>query len=181
MEGEARLDETASGLAPATEGWFVVNVRDVAWFTSEAFGSACRFEGPEAQFQELGINIRVLQPGQPACLYHAESLQEDFLVLAGEGLLLVNGEERTLRPWDFVHCPPGTEHVFVGAGDGPCVILMTGVRSDDEKIVYPASEVAGRHGASAEKETTSPPEAYAPYSRPEHRRPESWGQLPWAQ
>ena len=77
----------------------------------------------------------------------------------------MNGEERTLRPWDFVHCPPGTEHVFVGAGDDPCVILMAGVRSDDEKIVYPASEVAGRHGASAEKETTSPPEAYAPYSR----------------
>jgi uncharacterized cupin superfamily protein len=87
--------------------WFVVNVRDARWRTHETFGASCRFEMPETPFEQLGINIRVLQPGQPNCLYHSESLQEDFLVLAGQCLLLVDGEERPLQAWDFVHCPAG--------------------------------------------------------------------------
>jgi uncharacterized cupin superfamily protein len=98
--------------------WFVVNVRDARWRRHETFGASCRFETPQTPFDQLGVNIRVLQPGEPNCLYHSENLQEDFLVLAGECLLLVDGEERPLQAWDFVHCPPGTEHVFVGAGDG---------------------------------------------------------------
>ncbi len=115
---EARLEETGSGLAPASDGWFVVNVRDTQWMTSETFGSGCVFESREHSFPEFGINLAVLQPGEPNCLYHAESQQESFLVLSGECRLLVNGEERALKPWDFVHCPAGTEHVFVGAGRG---------------------------------------------------------------
>jgi uncharacterized cupin superfamily protein len=153
MAEEARLVETPSGLAPETDGWFVVNVRHAAWRTHGAFGDSCIFEGAEARFPELGINIRVLRPGQPAAMYHAESAQEDFLVLAGECLLLVEGEERPLRAWDLVHCPPNTEHVLVGAGDGPCVVLMTGARGSDWSVVYPASEVARRHGAGVERET----------------------------
>ena len=160
--------------------WFTVNVRDTPWMTHETFGSACRFEDREAPFPQLAINLRVLQPGQPNCLYHQESPQEDFLVLAGECLLLVEGEERPLRAWDFVHSPPGTEHVFVGAGDGPCVILMVGARDPDEKLLYPASELAARYGASAESETTSPEEAYAAYPPPKPERPEGWDELPWA-
>jgi mannose-6-phosphate isomerase-like protein (cupin superfamily) len=104
---EARLEETGSGLVPATEGWFVANVRDTAWRVHDTFGADCRFEGPDAPFSQLGINICVLEPGQPNCRYHRESLQEDFLVLAGECLLLVEEQERRLRAWDFVHCPPG--------------------------------------------------------------------------
>jgi uncharacterized cupin superfamily protein len=177
---EAPLESHEAGLAPAEDGWFVVNVRDAAWFTSEAFGSACRFESPAAWFRELGINIRVLEPGQSNCLYHGESNQEAFLVLAGEAKLLVEEEERPLRQWDFVHLPPWTEHVAVGAGDGPCVILMVGARSDDEKLRYPVSELARRYGASAEQETDSASEAYARFSRPRPARPESWDRLPWA-
>jgi uncharacterized cupin superfamily protein len=161
--------------------WFVVNVRDARWRRHETFGASCRFETPETPFDQLGVNIRVLQPGEPNCLYHSENLQEDFLVLAGEALLLVDGEERPLRAWDFVHCPPGTEHVFVGAGDGPCAILMVGARSEDERLLYPVSEVARRHGASAERETTSPEEAYAPFAPPpREERPDRWDELPWA-
>ena len=160
--------------------WFVVNVRDARWRMHETFGASCRFETPETPFEQLGINIRVLQPGQPNCLYHSESLQEDFLVLAGECLLLVDGEERPLQAWDFVHCPPGTEHVFVGAGDGPCAILMAGARSEDERLLYPVSEVAQRHGASAERETTSPEEAYASFAPPTEERPDRWDELPWS-
>ena len=160
--------------------WFTVNVRDAPWRRHDTFGASCRFETLEAPFPELGVNLRVLQPGQPNCLYHSESNQEDFLVLAGECLLLVEGEERPLRAWDFVHCPAGTEHVFVGAGDGPCMILMTGARQPDEKLLYPVSELAHRYGASAEKETASPEEAYAPFERPTEGRPEGWEQLPWA-
>ena len=92
-------------------------------------------------------------PGEPNCLYHSESQQEAFLVLSGEGKLLVEGEERPIRQWDFVHCPAGTEHVFVGAGDGPCAILMIGARTPDEQLLYPVSELAARYGASAEEET----------------------------
>lgn len=177
---EAPLEQTESGLAPAAEGWFVLNVRDAAWLSHDAFGSATRFEGPAAPFDQLGINIRVLAPGQPNCLYHKESQQEDFLVLAGECRLLVDGEERLLRAWDFAHVPAGVEHVFVGAGDGPCAILMTGARSADEELFYPVSELAKRYGASAEAGTASPEEAYAKFGPRKGGRPESWDSLPWA-
>ena len=181
MVEEARLEETPSGLAPTTQGWFVVNVRDAAWATRGMFGAACRFESPEAPFPELGINLRVLQPGQPAALYHRESNQEDFLVLAGECVLLVEGEERPLRTWDFVHCPPNAEHIVVGAGDGPCVVLMVGARNEDEVVVYPVSDLARRYGAGVEAETDSPPEAYAPFGAQRGPgRPEGWERLPWA-
>jgi uncharacterized cupin superfamily protein len=177
---EARLEETENGLAPATEGWFVVNVRDVAWRRHRgAFGAACRFESREVPFDQVGINIRVLEPGQPNCLYHRESLQEGFLVLHGECLLLVDEEERPLKAWDFVHVPPGVNHVFVGAGDGPSVILMVGARSEDEELFYPVSELAQRYGASAEKDTPAPEEAYAKYDPPTAERPPSWDSLPW--
>ena len=160
--------------------WFVVNVRDAEWRTHDAFGSSVRFENSEQPFDQLGINIRVLEPGKPNCLYHRENLQEDFLVLSGECLLLVNGEERQLKAWDFVHMPPGVDHVFVGAGDGPCAILMVGARSEEEELFYPVSELAQRYGASAEVGTPEPEEAYARFDPPRGERPASWGSLPWA-
>lgn len=157
-----------------------MNVRDAEWVTSDTFGSGCGFESREFWFPQLGINLSVLQPGQPNCLYHSESQQEAFLVLSGECRLLVDGVERLLRPWDFFHCPAGTEHVFVGAGDGPCVILMAGARSEEEQLLYPVSELAGHYGASAEEETPDPKQAYAPFERPQPGRPSYWGRLPWA-
>ena len=126
------------------------------------------------------MNLSVMEPGEPNCLYHSESQQEAFLVLSGECRLLVDGEERLLRPWDFFHCPAGVEHVFVGAGDGPCVVLMVGARTEDEQLNYPVSELAARYGASAEKETPNPREAYAPFERPQRGRPAYWDRLPWA-
>ncbi len=176
---EATLREGPSGSMPAGAGWFVVNVRDAAWGTHATFGSACRFESAEASFGQVGINIRVLEPGQPNCLYHRENLEEHFLVLHGRCLLLVDGEERPLETWDFVHCPPGVDHVFVGAGDGPCAILMVGARSPDEELFYPHAEVAARHGAQSEVETPSPEEAYASYGERRPERPAGWDRLPW--
>jgi uncharacterized cupin superfamily protein len=181
MTEEARLEETASGLTPSGDGWFVVNVRDTAWFVDDAFGSGCVFENRKAAaFPELGINIGVLQPGQPACLYHEESAQEDFLVLAGECVLLVNGEERPLRAWDFVHSPAGTEHVIVGAGSGPSIVLAVGARHEPEHLRYPASELAARFDASAEADTSDPGQAYARFEPPQPGRPVYWDELPWA-
>jgi uncharacterized cupin superfamily protein len=177
---EARLDDSGSGLAPADDGWFVVNVRDAEWWTSKTFGSGCGFESREFSFPQLGINLNVLDPGEPNCLYHSESQQEAFLVLSGECRLLVEGEERILRPWDFFHSPAGTEHVFVGAGDRPCVILMAGARTEDEQLLYPVSELAARYGASAEEETPDPRQAYAPFERAQRGRPSYWDRLPWA-
>jgi uncharacterized cupin superfamily protein len=177
---EARLEDSGSGLAPATDGWLVVNVRETAWLTQERTGSACVFESQENSFPQVGINVSVLGQGEPNCLYHSESQQEAFLVLAGECRLLVEGEERLLEAWDFFHCPAGTQHVFVGAGDGPCVILMVGARTEDEQLLYPVSELAARYGASAEEETTDPKEAYAEFERAKPRRPSDWDRLPWA-
>ena len=169
--GEASLAKAASGLVPADDGWFVVNAADAAWVVNPGFGARCSFEanGPALRqnpeldqhlFRQLGFRLHVLEPGKPTGLYHAESGQEDFLVLAGDCLLVIEEEERHLRAWDFVHCPPGTRHVFVGT-DEPCVIVMTGARSDEGTILYPRSEAAARHGASVEAETSSPQEAYA--------------------
>ena len=178
---KARLEDSGAGLAPTGEGWFVVNVRDTEWVTSDTFGSGCVFESGDAWFAQLGINIAVVLPGQPNCFYHAESLQEAFLVLSGECKLLVDGEERPLKAWDFVHMPPDVDHVFVGAGDGPCTILMVGARNlPEEKLFYPAAEIAQKHGAAAEKDTPSPEEAYAPFGQRSMEKPASWDTLPWA-
>ena len=171
MIDEAPLERTEAGLVPRGEGWFVVNARDARWLEHDTFGSGTSFEG-EPPFRQLGINISVLQPGQPSCLYHRENAEEDFLVLFGECLLLVEGHERSLRAWDFVHCPPGTNHVFVGAGDGPCAFVAVGFRpsEEDDEIVYPVDEIALKHGAGVETEAPNPREAYAAYERPAPRR-----------
>ena len=160
MIPEARLVPSKAGLVPEGEGWFVVNAREARWKGSDGGGRYCQFEG-DVDFAEYGVNIHVLGPGEPNAMYHREDVQEDFLVLSGECLLLVEGQERRLSAWDFVHCPESTEHVFVGAGTGPCAILMIGSRREARDLVYPASELAQRHGAGVSVETTSPDEAYA--------------------
>jgi uncharacterized cupin superfamily protein len=166
MPQEARLVPQDGGLVPDGEGWFVVNAREARWWKHPDFGSATTFENEEeARFAEFGINIQVLAPGQPNCMYHAENGQEDFLVLYGECLLIVEGEERQLGQWDFVHCPPWTKHVFVGAGNGPCAILMVGMRPEHEELLYPVSELALEHKAGVEEETTSGREAYARFEK----------------
>ena len=174
MVPEAEFDQTDAGRVPRGEGWFVLNAREAAWHDSD-YGAYTRFEG-EPRFPQIGINIGVLAPGQPACMYHGEDEQEDFLVLSGECLLLVEGQERRLRALDFVHCPAWTEHVFVGAGDGPCAILAIGGRSGGD-VIYPASELAQRHGAGVAEETTEPRVAYAG-SSPETDVPFREGWLP---
>ena len=180
MVAEARLAKYGSGLAPATDGWFVVNARDATWLTNDVFGASCVFESDDAEFADLGVRLSVLEPGQPNGLYHGEETQEGFLVLHGECLLLVEGEERPLHAWDFFHCPNGAEHILVGAGDGPCVLLMTGNRKPGRPIHYPVSELALRHRAGVEVATTSPPEAYAGYPDERIERPPYWDALPWA-
>jgi uncharacterized cupin superfamily protein len=151
-----RLVDAAA--AAQAEAWFVVNVADAQWKTG-AFGAYTTFAG-EVAFERIGVNIGVLEPGQPACWYHREGEQEDFLVLKGDALLLVEGEERRLRAWDFVHCPPWTEHVFIGAGAQPCTVLALGGRSGGG-VVYPVSELALSHGAGVREQTTLSEEAYA--------------------
>jgi uncharacterized cupin superfamily protein len=179
---EAQLEDGGSGLAPASEGWFVVNVRDAEWWLADSRGARCAFDNeygePPVEFRQLGINLTVLEPGQWT-LYHAEANQEAFLVLSGECRLIVEGEERLLGPWDFFHSPPCTEHAFVGAGEGPCAILMAGARTGPG-VRYPVSELAARFGASVEKETSDPAEAYANAEWFRRERPSYWDRLPWA-
>jgi uncharacterized cupin superfamily protein len=143
-------------------GWHVANLRDVQWFDGGQFGFYCDFQQGD-HFDEFGFNAGMVLPGQPIALYHRESHQEGFLVLSGEALLLVEGEERPLRAWDYFHCPEGVEHIVVGAGEGPCVLLGVGGRLGSEETVYPVDPVALKHGAGVERETASPKEAYAPF------------------
>jgi len=180
---EAQLEDIrpGAGLAPTGEGWFVVNARDAWWGTSEGLGFSCMFENWGAGFPQLGIRLVVLEPGTPNAVYHSESQQEAFLVLSGECKLIVEGKERLLRAWDFVHCPAGTAHVFVGAGEAASVILTVGARTEDEQVLYPVSELAAKYGASVEEETTDPDQAYARFGPPELARPPSWATLPWAE
>ncbi|HEX5556628.1 MAG TPA: cupin domain-containing protein [Gaiellales bacterium] len=175
---EARMAETAGGLEPQTDGWFVVNTAAAGWRHNDAFGEKCRFEARERPFPQIAVSLVVLHPGRPNCMYHGEDIQEDFLVLSGECLLLVEGQERRLQAWDFVHCPAWTEHVFVGAGDGPCAVLMVGARPD-VGVVYPVADVALRHGAGVTRETRSPDEAYAPFPESVPARPDGLA-LPWS-
>ncbi len=141
--------------------WFVVNVADAPALRHARAGAYVRFESPDARFPQIGVNIHVLQPGEPNGRYHREDAQEDFLVLSGECLVIIDDQERRLRAWDFVHCPPGTDHIFVGAGDGPCAILMIGARGPDLGIHYPVNAKAAAYGASVSQATDSPPEAYS--------------------
>lgn len=161
MSPEARLERTDEGLVPASDGWFVLSTREAVWAENDDNGRYTRWEGEgEAGFAQVGINISSLRPGQPMCMYHAEDAQEDFLVLAGEGILVVEGEERQLKAWDFVHCPAGTRHVIVAAGDAPMLVLAVGARGGGG-VLYPRDEVAARYRASVEQDTTEPREAYA--------------------
>lgn len=161
MVPEAEL----GGGVPQTEGWFVVNARSGRWLHNE-MGAYCGFEGKaEAAFPELGINLNVLHPGVPMAMYHEEPGQEDFLVLSGECLLIVEGQERPLKAWDLFHCPSRTKHVILGAGDGPALVLAVGSRKGP--ATYPVDETAVRHGAGVDREVGSPADAYAGYSKPE--------------
>ena len=167
MVPEAELEQTDEGRVPKTDGWFVLNARDARWFHAEGRSAFCDFEG-DVDWAQLGINVSVLGPGEAMAMYHWEADQEDFLVLSGEALLIVEGEERPLRQWDFVHCPPGAKHTIVGAGAGPCVVVAVGAREHEGRPDwggYTVDEAAARHGASVAEDTTEPSQAYAPLTR----------------
>lgn len=161
---EAPLEQTDTGRVPAGEGWYVLNAREARWWYGPGRGAYSALEGAQ-DFPQLGFNIVVLGPGEAMAMYHWEVDQEDFLVVAGEALLVVEGEERPLRPWDFFHCPSGTKHTIVGAGSGYAAIIAVGARQHQEGPGwggYTVDETARRHGASAERDTNDPSEAYAP-------------------
>jgi uncharacterized cupin superfamily protein len=159
---EASSEETPYGRYVTSEGWFVLNLADALAVRNEEKGGATYpLEAREAPFGDFGARVCVVWPGDPNALYHAEGVQEGFLVLSGECTLIVEEEERPMRQWDYFHCPADTRHVIVGAGDGPCAILMIGARPEVETIRYPVSEVAAKYGASVATETNEPDEAYA--------------------
>jgi uncharacterized cupin superfamily protein len=169
---EARVEQTEHGLVPTGDGWYVVNAEDVVWSAADGRGAYARLEG-EPEFEQYGVHLVTLAPGEAMAMYHWEADQEDFLVLAGEALLVIEGEERPLRRWDFVHCPPEARHVIVGAGDSQCLVLAMGARdrsTGEDWGAYPVDEAAARHRASVDRETTDPAEAYAKVARRERTR-----------
>jgi len=159
---EADSAETPYGRYITSDGWFVLNLTDALAVRNEEKGGAVfPLEPRESPFADVGVRVTVVWPGDPNALYHSEGVQEGFLVLSGACTLIVEEEERPLRQWDYFHCPAGTRHVIVGAGEGPCAILMVGARPEVEMLSYPASGVAAKYGASATKDTDVPDEAYA--------------------
>ena len=158
---EAKIDDTEIGRVPADDGWWILNLSELGWDRVEGGGMWCAFESPDARSPVLGIGVHVLWPGEAPGMYHAESNQEGFLVLSGECIAVVEGEERRMGPWDYFHCPPGTAHITVGAGDGPCAILMVGTRAPDDTTDYLPDPAAARHGHAVATRTSSPKEAYA--------------------
>ena len=147
--------------------WYVLNVRDAEWRDCGPRGHVAKLvREDEAQ---VGVNLFVLGPGEPMAMYHWEADQEGFLVLSGEAILIIDGEERTIRQWDYVHCPPGVPHTRIGAGSEPCVILALGARIDSMKEEgwggYPVSELAMTYNASSEEETDKAEVAYARFPR----------------
>ena len=160
---EARIETTEHGDVPRGEGWYVLNARRARWQHSPGFGgSDLSFQG-DARFPEVGFHVGVLQPGEPACMYHREDTQEGFLVLSGRVPRDRRGA-RSARSARGTSCtaPGGTEHVLVGAGDGPCTVIVAfGARRPDDGTMYVADEVAARHGASVAADTPDPRVAYA--------------------
>jgi uncharacterized cupin superfamily protein len=142
--------------------WHIANIRDANWYDEGPFGVSGNFQRDE-RFEEFGFNFALVWPGQPVAMYHREAHQEGFLVLAGECLAIVEGEEHPMRQWDYLHCPAGTDHILVGAGDGPAFLIAIGSRTGESGIVYPVDPVALHHQAGVQRETTEPAEAYAPF------------------
>jgi uncharacterized cupin superfamily protein len=172
---EARIEQTEHGLVPTGEGWFVVNAKDVRWQETSNFATS-NLGGEGTDFAQVGIGIDYLGPGQPLSAHHWEADQEDFLVIAGSGSVVIEGEERPLRQWDFVHCPPGTAHTLVG---GPMVIVSVGARersrqSPDAWGMYVPDPLAAKYGASVEAETSDPRVAYADWERAAHAPYGGW-------
>lgn len=164
MVPESKREKTEHGLVPEGGGWYVLNMGEAEWRHVDGRGAVCivadDFEGWRREADQLGVNPFVLAPGEPMAMYHWEADQEDFLVVSGDAVLIVEGEERRLRAWDFVHCPPNTKHVLVGSGSGPCLVIAVGARQND-KLGFPADETARRHGASVEEDTMDGGAAYA--------------------
>lgn len=165
---EARLEETEHGLVCKSDGWFVVNARDVRWHRTG--GARITNLAGDTRFEQLGIGIEVLGAGEPMACYHREWDQEGFLVVRGSGTLVVEGEERPLQHWDYFHCPPGVAHVIVG---GPIVVVALGARQDD-RTEYVADPVAAKYGAAPASTTADPREAYEGWERPTHTRYGGW-------
>jgi uncharacterized cupin superfamily protein len=157
---EAPFVDSPQGKTPDGEGWFIVNVTEAQGMQTESYGAGTRFENMQSPFPEFGINVRLLQPGEPCALYHRENSQEAFFVISGECTAIVEDQERTMRKGDLLYVPPKTAHIVVGAGNGPSAVLMVGTRKDPDEVLYPVSEPAAKYGASVPEETDDQSKAY---------------------
>ena len=102
MVPEAPIEKTDEGLVPGSPGWFVINAREARWRKRPERGYSLPLSGwsdeeCETHFTQLGVNLIVLGPGEPMSMYHWEADAEGFLVIGGEPVLVIEGEERQLR------------------------------------------------------------------------------------
>jgi uncharacterized cupin superfamily protein len=159
-------EATVESGVPTSAGWFVVNASVARWLQNE-MRTVCRFGGEgDAHFDDLGVALYWLEPGKPMSLYHHEAGQEDFVVLSGECILIIEGQERRLTRWDFVHCPSRTPHTIIASDTEPALVLAVGARKEKGSARYPVEAAAVRRGAGVPDATTSATDAYASFGEP---------------
>jgi hypothetical protein len=158
---EASSEETPYGRYITSDGWFVLNIADaLAVRNDEKGGATYPLEPRESPFRDVGIRVPSSR--------RANRTRSTTPKACRKGFSCSRASARSSWRRTNGRCGSGTTStvqpvrasVIVGAGDGPCSILMLGARPDVE-VRYPVSEVAAKYDASAVKDTDDADEAYA--------------------
>lgn len=72
--------------------------------------------------QAFVMGVTSFPPGTSIPL-HSHNTIEQVTVIEGNGVAVVNGEERPARPYDTTQIPPGEYHRFINTGDTVMRIL----------------------------------------------------------
>jgi hypothetical protein len=138
MVPESQLEKTEHGLVSKGEGWFVLNKRDAVWRHVDGRGASASLApiSKASGNSSSSASIRSCSgSGRTDGHVPLEGRSGGLPRGVGEAVLIIEGEERQLRAWDFVHCPPNTKRVIGGAGSGPCFVIAVGAREHDSLCV----------------------------------------------
>ena len=159
---EAQLKDSGSGLAPATEGWFVVNVRDAEWWFADSRGARCSFESeygePAVSSHSSGSTSPYWSQDRAASITQSPLRKRSSCSPGSAGC--------SSRARSDAFCP-GTSSIRLRGQSTPSWARATGHVPPDGRCAfgpearYPVSELAARYGASVEEETSDPAQVYA--------------------
>ena len=143
----------------------VVNVDEVEgadWRIGDDVGGLSKELGAVAGSRFAGLNLDIVPPGLLNTTPHYHSAEEElFVVLAGEGMLLLGDAEHPVRAGHVVARPAGTKiaHAFRAGPEGISVLLY-GTREPNDITYYPRSGIFALRGIGlvARLEPVSPDE-----------------------